>query len=173
MIAYGADAIVKGESAENEDIADEDLEMVLMRGERQAKMLEEKVEAALEEKKHVLENFEQITNFFTFESTSAPVPTNIEQAESRKGSLLPSSKKPNLSPLLTPPHSPSKDTTDFTEFTISQTLTSSSVLQGSPIDLNDEEDNEDRDSPKPISRRRSPSPTQGTKKFRSPRSSKS
>ena len=39
MIAYGADAIVKGESAENEDIADEDLEMVLMRGERQAKML--------------------------------------------------------------------------------------------------------------------------------------
>ena len=74
--------------------------------------------------------------------------------------------EPDMS--LIPPHSPSQDTT--TDFTVPQTSTSSSVLQGSPILLNDEED---RDIPRPISRRRSPLAAQGTKKFRSPRSSKS
>ena len=165
IIAYGADAIVRGKGEESEDILEDDLDVVLMRGEHQAKLMEDKVEEAIREKEQVLENFEQLTNFFTFESTSAPVPSQLEEAESREYSLLvppketqPHSEVPDRLAMLI---SPSRATT--TDMTVTATPDYDS------IDDNNSDDNEDSSPPTSVPRRRSPSPAQGTKRFRAPK----
>ena len=166
LIAYGANAILKGQDEENQgDVPDEDLEMVLTRGEQQAKLMEEKVEAAFREKEQVLETFEQVTNFFTFEPLVAAVPEGIEQVESREGSFIPTPKAADAREGHVSP--PPGTNSDFTEFTISsQTLSSSTARPGSYAFANEEEGDKENSVPVAIPRRRSPTPARGSKRFK-------
>ena len=82
MIQFGADAILHGADKEVE-LADEDLDAMLARGEKQAELLDGKIQETVREKEEQMANFEQRTDFFSFhmDSIVEHVELNIPEGE--------------------------------------------------------------------------------------------